>query len=92
MPLVLNEFVADNKNGITDADGDHADWIEIHNPNPFAIELGGWSLTDDPLRPNRWEFPSRNVHAGEYLIVLHRKKRAHSMQVFGSPALANTLR
>jgi len=69
MPLVLNEFVADNKNGIIDADGDHADWIEIHNPNPFAIELGGWSLTDDPLRPNRWEFPSRNVHAGEYMIV-----------------------
>ena len=69
MPLVLNEFVADNKNGLTDADGDHADWIEIHNPNPFAIELGGWSLTDDPLRPNRCEFPSRNVHAGEYMIV-----------------------
>ena len=69
MPLVLNEFVADNKNGIIDADGDHTDWIEIHNPNPFAIELGGWSLTDDPLRPNRWEFPSRNVNAGEYMIV-----------------------
>ena len=29
MPLVLNEFVADNKNGIIDADGDHTDWIEI---------------------------------------------------------------
>ncbi len=40
MPLVLNEFVADNKNGLTDADGDHEDWIEIYNPNPFAIELG----------------------------------------------------
>ena len=74
MPLLLNEFVADNKNGLTDADGDHADWIEIHNPNPFAIELGGWSLTDDPLRPNKWELPSRNVHAGEYLIVFASKK------------------
>ena len=71
MPLVLNEFVADNKNVIIDADGDHTDWIEIHNPNPFAIELGGWSLTDDPLRPNRWEFPSRNVNAGKYLSLIH---------------------
>ena len=75
MPLVLNEFVADNKNGLTDADGDHEDWIEIHNPNPFAIELGGWSLTDDPLRPNKWEFPPQNVPAGEYLIVFASKKR-----------------
>ena len=25
-------------------DGDREDWMEIYNPNPFAIELGGWSL------------------------------------------------
>ena len=75
MPLVLNEFVADNKNGLIDADGGHEDWIEIHNPNPFEIELGGWSLTDNPLRPNKWKFPSQNVSAGEYLIVFASKKK-----------------
>lgn len=75
MPLVLNELVADNKNGLTDAGGDHEDWIEIHNPNPFEIELKGWSLTDDPLRPDKWGFPSRNIRAGEYLIVFASKKK-----------------
>lgn len=74
MPLVLSEFVADNQNGLTDADGDPEDWIEIHNPNPFAIELEGWSLTDNPLRPDKWKFPTRNIRAGEYLIVFASKK------------------
>ncbi len=74
MPLVLSEIVADNLNGHKDADGDPEDWIEIHNPNLFAIELGGWSLTDNPLRPDKWKFPLRNIRAGEYLIVFASKK------------------
>jgi hypothetical protein len=32
-PPRINEFLAENDNGITDVDGDHSDWIEIYNPN-----------------------------------------------------------
>ncbi|MCH2332225.1 MAG: lamin tail domain-containing protein, partial [Roseibacillus sp.] len=68
-PPVLNEFVADNETGLTDRDGDREDWIEIYNPNPFAIELGGWSLTDNPAVPGKWIFPARVLESRAYLVV-----------------------
>ncbi|MFT4547067.1 MAG: hypothetical protein ACI9UA_001409 [Pseudoalteromonas tetraodonis] len=74
LPPVLNEFVADNRNGLTDPDGEREDWIEIYNPNPFAIDLGGWSLSDDQLRPDKWEFAPQIVPAGGYLIVFASEK------------------
>ena len=69
LPPVLNEFVADNETGLTDRDGDREDWIEIYNPNPFAIELGGWSLTDNPAVPGKWIFPARVLESRAYLVV-----------------------
>ena len=41
-PLVLNEFLADNGSGLVDEDGSKEDWIEIYNPNPFAVSANGW--------------------------------------------------
>ena len=49
-PVVINEFLAINPTG--------DDWIEIHNPNAFSINLSDWALTDNPLEPRQWEFPS----------------------------------
>ena len=37
--VVINEFVADNANGLLDQDGDHSDWIEIYNTTPQPINL-----------------------------------------------------
>ncbi len=37
----INEWLAD---GGTNS----ADWIELHNPEPQPVDLGGFSLTDDP--------------------------------------------
>ena len=45
---VISEFVALNSNGLRDEDGDESDWIELHLPaTASALDLGGWSLTDD---------------------------------------------
>jgi|TARA_B100001964_G_scaffold108852_1_gene121595 hypothetical protein len=74
LPPVLNEFVADNETGLSDREGDREDWIEIYNPNPFAIELGGWSLTDDPAEPGKWIFPSHVLESDGYLVVFASEK------------------
>ena len=69
---VLTEFVASNSGGLRDEDGDSPDWIEIHNPNPFAIDLGGYRLHDSA---NQWAFPDGAlVDAGGYRVVFASSK------------------
>jgi CotH kinase protein/Lamin Tail Domain/Fn3 associated len=65
----INEFVADNKNGLSDEDGDEVDWVEIFNPNPVALDLAGWALSDTEALPGKWVFPAVSVNARGYLIV-----------------------
>jgi hypothetical protein len=46
--VVINELMANNEHGLTDADGAHPDWIELYNPGPFDAPLDGWTLSDAP--------------------------------------------
>jgi hypothetical protein len=71
---VITEFLADNEAGLTDADGDFSDWIEIHNPNPFVIELGGWHLTDDPLDLQKYAIPALQIPAGGFVVLFASEK------------------
>ncbi len=56
---VINEFTADNANGITDEDGATSDWIEIWNTTTGALNLAGWTLTGNGAlqAPVTWTFP-----------------------------------
>ena len=38
-------------------------------PGPNAIDLAGWSLTDDAEQPDKWVFPSIDLEAEVYLVV-----------------------
>ncbi|HEX2748016.1 MAG TPA: CotH kinase family protein, partial [Verrucomicrobiales bacterium] len=67
--VVLSEIVAANKTGITDENGAHTDWIELHNDGSQPVDLHHWHLTDDPLRLTRWEFPAVVIPAGGYLVL-----------------------
>ena len=66
---VIAEILADNRDGLADEDGDHPDWVELHNPSPSAVDLTGWHLTDDPAQPARWTFPSITLAPGQRLLV-----------------------
>jgi hypothetical protein len=67
--LVISEFVAANTSGLTDAEGDSSDWIEVHNPGKKAVDLEGWCLTDNPQVPRRWCFPAATIPPQAYLVV-----------------------
>ncbi|QEH37901.1 CotH protein [Aquisphaera giovannonii] len=67
--LMISEFVASNKNGLKDQDGDASDWLEVYNPTAGSIDLTGWGLTDDSAVPRKWLFPSESLAAGGFLVV-----------------------
>jgi hypothetical protein len=67
--LIINEFVADNKTGLADADGDFSDWLELYNRSSQAINLSGWALSDDPQQPQKWTFPNISLGGGQYLVI-----------------------
>jgi len=67
--LIINEVVAGSLTGLMDEDGERPDWIEIYNRGANAVNLLGWSLTDNPDVPGQWAFPSTTLGAGQYLVV-----------------------
>ena len=67
--VVLSEFVASNGGGFWDEDGDNSDWIELHNSGSTAVDLDGWSLTDDGGDPAKWPLPSLVLSPDAYLVV-----------------------
>src|SRR3954471_25025349 len=69
--VVINEFLTANvsTNGLRDEDGQYSDWIELYNRGSTAVNLSGWSLTDNPDVPGQWTFPATNIGPGQYLIV-----------------------
>ena len=67
--VIINEFLASNGSGLVDEDGEYSDWIELYNPSDAAINLSGWSLTDDPGQPGKWPFPDITLPGKGYLVV-----------------------
>jgi hypothetical protein len=51
VPLVrINEALTHTDPPILDA-------IELHNPNPFPVDIGGWFLSDDDAVPKKFRIP-----------------------------------
>jgi len=67
--VIISEFVAVNQTGLVDEDGDFSDWIEIYNRSNQAVNLSGWSLSDDPTDPIKWMFPDLTLGSHDYLLV-----------------------
>ena len=68
--VVVNEVLADNVAGQTNAAGKHEDWIELYNTTSTPFDLTGLYLTDDPATHNKWAFPAgTGIAANGYLMV-----------------------
>ena len=68
-PLVrLNELMAENVSAVSNAWG-YSDWVELRNPGAQAVNLSGWSLSDDG-NPSKYVFPEpTSIEPGGYLVV-----------------------
>ncbi len=68
--VAINEFLADNGDGLRTQAGDAADWIELANTGSQPVDISGWHLTDDPFILGKWRVPDGTViPAGGYLVV-----------------------
>lgn len=70
----INEFMASNDDGLADEDGDFSDWIELYNAGDTQVDLGEWSLTDDPENLRKWEFPSVLIEPRGFVVVFASSK------------------
>ena len=69
--VIISEFLAANATGIVDDTGTRSDWLELYNAGTSPVNLDGYYLTDDPDRPNRWQFPQgmAPLAPNSYLLV-----------------------
>ena len=84
--IYINEIVADNSQGILDEFGETSDWFEIYNYGSSAIDLEGFSVTDDPLIPNKWIFPHLILSSGNHLLIF-----ASDRDIFNIPVTWSTV-
>ncbi|MGE4179232.1 MAG: lamin tail domain-containing protein [Limisphaerales bacterium] len=69
-PVVINEFVSRNTQGIRNCDLRYEDWIELFNAGSVAVDLTGYSLTDSLASPGLWRFPQgTSIDPGGFLLV-----------------------
>jgi len=66
---VITEFMAQNVATLVDDDNQPSDWIEITNPDPTALNLDGWFLTDDNDQLDRWAFPAVTLNPAQSIVV-----------------------
>ncbi len=68
--VIINEILASNSRSFTDPQGQHDDWIELHNTHDEAIDVGGMYLTDDLSQPMMWWIPTTTtIPAHGYLLI-----------------------
>lgn len=67
--LCINEVMPANRAAAFDENGHAGDWIELHNPGDVAVDLAGWSITDDRADPDRHVFGRRSIEPGGFLLL-----------------------
>ena len=65
----INEVLAANES-VLNVGGQHPDLIELYNSGTGVVDLSGMSLSDDPLLPRRYLFPTGTKIAPDSYLVL----------------------
>ena len=67
--IVINEIQSSNTKTISDENYQYDDWIEIYNAGSSPVNLSGYGLSDDSLKPYKFRFPDYSLSAGSYVTV-----------------------
>jgi spore coat protein CotH len=69
-PIVINEVMASNTTYVADAAGEFDDWIELYNKSNTAVDISGYTLTDNDLIPTKFKIPANTImQPNSYLII-----------------------
>lgn len=73
--LRLTELVADNDDGLTDAEGDTPDWFEVFNSGTESVDMSGMHVTDNDDNLTKWTIPNgTTLDGGAYLVIFASNK------------------
>lgn len=72
--LYINEFLASNDSCCADEYGEYDDWVEIYNPGPDPVDIGGMYITDDLSDLTAWQIPttvpdSTTIQPNDFLVL-----------------------
>jgi len=57
--VVISEVLASNTHtNIANYTKNYVDWIELYNKGENNVDIGGWFLSDDILKPSKWKIPN----------------------------------
>lgn len=56
--VVINEVMPSNSAYMADNFGDFDDWLELYNPNDFAVNLSNWTVQRDTIE---WKIPGGTI-------------------------------
>ncbi len=71
--IVITELMAKNVSSIVSADGERYDWIELTNTSEKQINIGGYHISDDPIRLAGYTLPSYLLEPEESVIIYASK-------------------
>jgi hypothetical protein len=61
--IFINEFLASNTGSTVDPDyKESADWIELYNSGPSAVNIGGFYLSDNFNEKQKWQIPEGYIN------------------------------
>jgi len=70
LAVFISEFVASNTNSFEDGFGSKPDWVELYNSGSAAVDLNGYTLSDDASDPSAWTFEGNvSIAANQYMVV-----------------------
>jgi len=67
--IVINEFLIDNSETMSDQDDEFDPWIELYNNSDSDQSLWGFNLVDAVDDQIIWTFPDTSIAANDYLII-----------------------
>ncbi len=68
--VTINEVCSSNKGSFYDRDGDTPDWIELYNSSDSAVNLAGYTISDDPDNPRKYVFSNYLIEADSYVLLM----------------------
>ena len=66
--VIINELSARNYEVYADEFGKYEDWFELHNISDTAVNLLGWTVSDDPDE-KKFTFPDYRLQSGAFLVI-----------------------
>ena len=67
--LVINEVCSANNVVLEAPEGDHPDWVELHNTGSSPIQLHDHYFSDKPSEPALWRLPVMVLDPDAYIVL-----------------------